>query len=163
MQEMWVRFLGQGDPLEKELSAHSSVLAWEILWTEEPDGLQSMGLQELDTTQWLNSKSKAFTKGPLPQPVSSWLLSKCITSPIWGVFSHPPPYSSWRLQFPRLPRSGDIILFLSLVHFSVFSINNLFLPSAGLGHCSIYFLSEDRMLKSFIHAVSSNAFFPVSL
>ena len=51
MQEMWVRFLGQGDPLEKELSAHSSVLAWEILWTEEPDGLQSMGLQELDTTQ----------------------------------------------------------------------------------------------------------------
>ena len=34
---------GQEDPLEKEMAAHSSILAWEIPWTEEPDGLQSMG------------------------------------------------------------------------------------------------------------------------
>ena len=37
--------LGQEDPLEKELATHSSTLAWEIPWTEEPAGLQSMGLQ----------------------------------------------------------------------------------------------------------------------
>ena len=39
MQEMWVRFLGQEDPLEKEMATHSSILVWEIVWTEEPGGL----------------------------------------------------------------------------------------------------------------------------
>ena len=46
VQETWVRSLGQEDPLEKETAAHSSVLAWEIPWTEEPGRLQSMGSQE---------------------------------------------------------------------------------------------------------------------
>ena len=50
MQETRVRFLGQEDPLEKEMTIHSSILAWEIPWTEEPGRLQSMGSQELDTT-----------------------------------------------------------------------------------------------------------------
>ena len=44
MQKMWVRFLGQEDPLEEEMATHYSILAWEIPWTEEPSGLQSMGL-----------------------------------------------------------------------------------------------------------------------
>ena len=39
MQEIWVRSLGQDDPLEKEIAIHSSSLAWEIPWTEEPRGL----------------------------------------------------------------------------------------------------------------------------
>ena len=51
---MWVRFLGQDDPLEKEMVIHSSILAWKVPWTEEPGGLQSMGLQEPDMTQRLN-------------------------------------------------------------------------------------------------------------
>ena len=42
MQEMWVLSLGGEDPLEKEMATHSSILAWEIPWTEEPGGLQSM-------------------------------------------------------------------------------------------------------------------------
>ena len=46
MQETQVRSLGQEDPVEKETAIHSSILAWEILWTEEPDGLQSMELQK---------------------------------------------------------------------------------------------------------------------
>ena len=45
MQETWVRSLGQEDPLEKEMATHSSILAWEILWTEESGGRQSMGSQ----------------------------------------------------------------------------------------------------------------------
>ena len=49
-QETQVRFLGQEDLLEEEVAIHSSILAWKILWTEELGGLQSMGLQELDTT-----------------------------------------------------------------------------------------------------------------
>ena len=48
MKEMWVRSLGGEDPLEKEIVIHSSILAWEIPWTNEPEGLQFMGLQELD-------------------------------------------------------------------------------------------------------------------
>ena len=45
-----VRSLGQEDALEKEMVTHSSILAWKILWTEEPGGLHSMGSQELDMT-----------------------------------------------------------------------------------------------------------------
>ena len=41
MQEMRVRSLGGEDPLEKEMATHSSILAWEISWTEDPDRLQS--------------------------------------------------------------------------------------------------------------------------
>ena len=46
-QETQVRSLGQEDPLEKEMSAHSNILAWKIPWAEEPAGLQSMGLQRV--------------------------------------------------------------------------------------------------------------------
>ena len=46
MQKNWVRFLGQEDPLEKEMATHSSILAWEISWTKEPGKLQSMGSQK---------------------------------------------------------------------------------------------------------------------
>ena len=45
MQETWVRSLGGEDPLEKGVATHSNILAWEIPWTEEPGGLQSMGSQ----------------------------------------------------------------------------------------------------------------------
>ena len=45
MQETWVQSLGWEDPLEKGMATHSSILAWRILWTEEPGGLQSMGSQ----------------------------------------------------------------------------------------------------------------------
>ena len=45
MQETWVQFLGQEDPLKKGIATHSSILAWRIPWTEEPGGLQSMGSQ----------------------------------------------------------------------------------------------------------------------
>ena len=47
MRETWVQSLGQEDPLEKEIATHSSILAWEILWIEEPDGLQSTGSQRI--------------------------------------------------------------------------------------------------------------------
>ena len=47
VQETRVRSLGWEDPLEKEMATHSSILAWKISWTEEPGGLQSMGLQRV--------------------------------------------------------------------------------------------------------------------
>ena len=52
---MWIQSLGQEDPLEEGMATHSSVLAWEILWVEEPGGLQSMGSKrvrhDLETKQ----------------------------------------------------------------------------------------------------------------
>ena len=50
MQETRVGFLGQEDPLEKEMATHSSILAWRIPWTEEPGRLQSIGSQSQITT-----------------------------------------------------------------------------------------------------------------
>ena len=47
VQETWVRYLSQEDALEKEMTTHSSILAWEIPWMEEPGGLQSVGLQRV--------------------------------------------------------------------------------------------------------------------
>ena len=44
---MGIQFLGWEDPLEEEMATHTSIPAWRILWTEEPGGLQSMGLQKV--------------------------------------------------------------------------------------------------------------------
>ena len=49
MQDTWVRSLVWEDALEKGMTTHSSILAWKIPWTEEPGGLQSMGLQKSQT------------------------------------------------------------------------------------------------------------------
>ena len=47
MQGTWIQSLGWEDPLEKGMATHSSILAWRILWTEEPGRLQSMGSQRV--------------------------------------------------------------------------------------------------------------------
>ena len=62
MQEMWVQFLSREDPLEKEMTTHSSILAWEIPWTEEPGRLPSMESQRVGH----NLATK--TTARLPQP-----------------------------------------------------------------------------------------------
>ena len=63
IQETRVECLGREDPLEEEMATHSSILAWEISWTEEPGGMQSMGLQragcDLATN---NSNNKCLAK-----------------------------------------------------------------------------------------------------
>ena len=56
MQETRVQSLGREDPLEKEMGTHSSILAWEIPWTEEPRGI-AHGVPELDTTERLNNNT----------------------------------------------------------------------------------------------------------
>ena len=47
MRETWVRSLSREDPLEEGMATHSSILAWEISWTEDPGGLQSLGSQRV--------------------------------------------------------------------------------------------------------------------
>ena len=54
MQKTQVQSIGREDPLQKEMATHSSILAWKIPWTEEPDRPQSMGVTESDTTEQLS-------------------------------------------------------------------------------------------------------------
>ena len=51
MHDFWFQSLGQEDPLEKGMTTHSSILAWEIPWTEKPGRLSSMGCKESDMTE----------------------------------------------------------------------------------------------------------------
>ena len=60
MQEMWVWSLGQEDPLEKEMATHSSILPWEIPWTEEPSRLQFKGSKILGHNEWLSTYGQEF-------------------------------------------------------------------------------------------------------
>ena len=53
MQETRVQSLSCEDPLEKEMTPHTSILAWRIPWTEEPGRLQTMGSRDSDTTEQL--------------------------------------------------------------------------------------------------------------
>ena len=62
MQETRVRSLGQEDPLEKEMAAHSSTLAWKIPWMEKPGRLESMGSQRVGH-DWVTSRSLFFLLG----------------------------------------------------------------------------------------------------
>ena len=72
MQEMWVRSLDQKDPLEKEMTPRSSILAWRIPWTEEPGGLQFMGSQkswmQLSDDNKKHHSELCMCKNHLPQP-----------------------------------------------------------------------------------------------
>ena len=61
MWRTWVWSLGQEDPLEKEMATHSSTLAWEISWTEEPGRLQSMGSQRV-RHDWVTKLSLSYAQ-----------------------------------------------------------------------------------------------------
>ena len=61
MQETQVLFLGQEDPLEKEMATHSSILAWEVPWTEKSGRLQSLGCKASDMTEQLTFLLFTFT------------------------------------------------------------------------------------------------------
>ena len=81
MQETWVRFLGQEDPLEKEIATHSSVLAWESPWTEEPGELDPWGRKEPDMTEWLSMHTQG---GLVPRSVPEALqTSSMILGGVW--------------------------------------------------------------------------------
>ena len=61
MWEAWVRSLGWEDPLEVGMATHSSILAWRILWTEEPGGLSPQGPKESDTTERLSTVHRMYS------------------------------------------------------------------------------------------------------
>ena len=94
-QETSVRSLGQEDPLEEEVTTHSSILSWKIPWTEEPDGLQSMGSQKHRTRlKWLSSSSMLFR-------VKIYKL--CHLRVLPSLSSLPTCSHDWKLYFQNIP------------------------------------------------------------
>ena len=80
--ETWVRSLNGEDPVEKEMAAHSSILAWRIPWTEEPGWLPFVVQEESDTTEPLALSLSTFRPtAPLPLPVSPSVLAKYVLPP----------------------------------------------------------------------------------
>ena len=91
MQEMWAWSLTREDPLERETATHSSILAWEIPWTEEPGGLQSIGLHTVGhdrTTERSPTSGVHSNSCPL-----SWWCHPTISSSVV-------PFSSCLQSFP---------------------------------------------------------------
>ena len=62
MQEMWVQSLDWEDSLEEGMTTHSSILAWRIPWTENPGGLQSIGLQRVRLTEVTRPMHMRYTR-----------------------------------------------------------------------------------------------------
>ena len=83
MQETQVWSLGQEDPLEKGIATHSSILSWRIPWTEEPGGLQSMGLQRVRHDWVTNTHTQnicLLIRLILPGVFSPWDLTQIMFS-----------------------------------------------------------------------------------
>ena len=89
MQVTWVQSLGWEDPLEEGMATHSSILAWRILWTEEPGGLQSTGLQRaINTFASLHQMPPPTLRAPLPPALSLFLLLFNLFCHVLSHFSH---------------------------------------------------------------------------
>ena len=90
MQETQVWSLGWKDPLGKEMSTHSSMLAWRIPWTEEPDRLQSMGVQRVNTTEQLSTAEQLWLHTHTPLAIAShkagleFMWERKETPPLYG-------------------------------------------------------------------------------
>ena len=101
MWETWVGSLGWEDPLEKEMATHSSILAWRIPWTEEPGGLQSVGLQRVGQTERLHFHFSLHPRRIVTQGTITYsddILSTAVAmgwggrwegGPGWGAHVHP--------------------------------------------------------------------------
>ena len=96
MQEMWVQSLDREDPLEKEMAIHSSIPAWEIPWTEEPGGLQSMRSQKRQI-RLSNSNNDLWD---LSSPAMDWT---------------PVPRTGRRIHNPRPPGKSQPRTFMCMV------------------------------------------------
>ena len=103
MQEMWVRSLGREDPMEKDMATQSRILAWEIPWTEEPGGPQSMRLQRVGyhwvhththththtTLKWRESQMKTGVTLPQDRELSE------VRRETWSRFCLEPSAGAW--------------------------------------------------------------------
>ena len=108
IQETWVQSLGWGDPLDKEMATHSSILSWRIPWTEEPGRLQSMGSQESDTTEYSTHAADARHEGD-HSSIPGWGRSprEGNGNPLqYSCLGNPTDRGVWRATVPGATRVG---------------------------------------------------------
>ena len=100
MQKTWVQSLDRDDPLEKEMASHCSILAWEIPWTEESGGLQSMGSQRIGLD--LGTEQQLLPEASVQLLHQNLNLTDHPSSPKpLGSATHPPPEKECTVQpFP---------------------------------------------------------------
>ena len=79
MQEAWVQSLGWEDPLKKDMATHSSILAWEIPWTEEPGGSKHLLIS------WLQSPSAVILEPPKRKSVTVSIVSPSICHKVMEI------------------------------------------------------------------------------
>ena len=84
-QDTWVRSLGQGDPLEKGMATHSSILAWKIPWTEEPGRLQSMGSHRVGHDLVTKQQRMGHMDLPYKASVPHRLIAKALSKPVMAT------------------------------------------------------------------------------
>ena len=142
MQKTPVQPLGQENPLEKEMVTHSSVLAREIPWTEEPGGLQSMGLQRVGVNLVLFSHS-VMSDSLWPHGLQPTRLP-CPASP--KAFSNSCPLSQW--CHPII--SSSVVLFSSCLQS---------FPASGSFAVSWFFASGGQSIR----ASASASVLPVNI
>ena len=117
-QETWVQTFGQEGPLEEGMATHSNILAWRIPWTEEPDGLQSIGSQRVghDWSNWASSSKLMWQFQGVRNPRSLYLvtlLSQGSYSFLHGPIGHTtvstfqPTEPEWGGEGFILPRKGE--------------------------------------------------------
>ena len=85
MRETWVQSLGQGDPLEKGMATHSSILAWKIPWTEEPGRLQSMGSHRVGHDLVTKQQRMGHMDLPYKASVPHRLIAKALSKPVMAT------------------------------------------------------------------------------
>ena len=111
VQDPWVQFLGQKDPLQKGMATRSSILAWVIPWTEEPDGLQSMGTQESQTWQRLEQQQHVLCEYLVPcfyhtmSTFSLWYIYLMTNNFLHAGFQWCAPRLPPATSLQRLPKS----------------------------------------------------------
>ena len=130
-QEMGVWSLGWENPLEKEMATHSSILAWEIPWTEEPGGNpmdSPWGHKDLDTTEWLSSNTPHESPSSLVCILhycycSQVILLRCIRMlklhSCFFQFS-PGAFSTWRTA---LSVSTVVVLMLDILFVLIWDVS----------------------------------------
>ena len=112
--ETWVRSLGQEDPLEKEMATHSSILAWRILWTEEPGRSQSMGSRRVRHNRETNTHTKTefFLFWVDPKALSP---PKAVAGPSASYNLYPPPSQSFQYTLSPTVLSGRQSTWINLL------------------------------------------------
>ena len=123
MQKTRVQFLGQEDPLEKEMATHSNILAWKIPWTEEPGGLECMGLQRVI---WLCD----FTSSSISETIQYF--SFCLL-----------------ISFNTMPSSFIHVVTIDKISF-FFSLNYIYIYTHIYTHTPLFFIhsSVNRQIVS---------------